>query len=86
MEIAKFAGDPSLKMEFASDSVRVAKSGELATTRGHFSTQVTDPTTKKVKTETGSYLTVWKKQEDGAWKAVEDFVTPGVPPAETATP
>jgi ketosteroid isomerase-like protein len=86
VEIAKFAGDPSLKMEFASDSVRVAKSGELATTRGHYSTQVTDPATKKVKTDTGSYLTVWMKQEDGSWKAVEDFVTPGVPSVETATP
>jgi ketosteroid isomerase-like protein len=85
-EITKFVGDPSLKLEFASDSVRVAKSGDLATTRGHYSSQVTDPATKQVKTETGSYLTVWKKQEDGAWKAVEDFITPGAPPAETPAP
>ena len=25
-------------------------------------------------TDSGSYLTVYKKQEDGSWKAVEDFV------------
>ncbi len=30
---------------------------------------------------TGNYLTVWQKQEDGSWKAVEDFITPG-PAAE----
>ena len=39
------------------------------------------PKTKQPKTDTGSYLTVWKKQADGSWKAVEDFVMPGAPPA-----
>jgi ketosteroid isomerase-like protein len=38
---------------------------------------MTDPATKKPATSKGSYLTVWQKQTDGAWKAVEDFVTPG---------
>jgi hypothetical protein len=30
---------------------------------------------------------VWEKQEDGTWKAAEDFVTPGrpLPTAERAT-
>jgi ketosteroid isomerase-like protein len=85
-EIAKFVADPSLKLEFAADSVRVAKSGDLATTRGHYSTQVTDPATKQVRTDIGSYLTVWQKQADGSWKAVEDFITPGVPSVQPATP
>ena len=42
----------------------------------------TDPGTGKAASGTGSYLTVWKKQADGSWKAVEDFVTQG--PATTA--
>jgi ketosteroid isomerase-like protein len=37
----------------------------------------TDSATGKPRTEGGNYLTVWQKQKDGSWKAVEDFVTPG---------
>ena len=79
MALTQFMSDPSLKISFASDRVGVAESGELAYTRGHYSAETTDPVTKASKTETGSYLTVWKKQGDGSWKAVEDFVTPGAP-------
>jgi uncharacterized protein (TIGR02246 family) len=80
-ETAAFAADPALKVQFASDRIEVAASGDLAYTRGHYTLTMTDPATKKPATSTGSYLTVWKKQADGGWKAVEDFVTPGPPPA-----
>jgi uncharacterized protein (TIGR02246 family) len=80
-ETASFAADPNLRIEFASDRVQVAASGDLAYTRGHYSMTYTDPDTRKAATGSGSYLTVWKKQADGNWKAVEDFVTPG-PKAE----
>jgi ketosteroid isomerase-like protein len=81
--ITQFVADPSLKLDFASDRVLVAKSGDLASTRGHYTMETTDPTTKKPKTETGSYLTVWQRQADGSWKAVEDFITPGAPATAT---
>ena len=32
-----------------------------------------DPKTGKVMSDNGSYVTVYKKQQDGSWKAVEDF-------------
>jgi ketosteroid isomerase-like protein len=82
MAISQFLSDPSMKVTFASDRVGVAQSGELAYTRGHYAIETTDPKTKQSKTDTGSYLTVWKKQSDGSWKAVEDFVTPGAPAAQ----
>ena len=72
-----FAADPALKVDFASDRIIVAASGELASSRGHYTMTFTDPATKKPKTETGSYLTVYRKAADGSWKAVEDFTTPG---------
>jgi ketosteroid isomerase-like protein len=81
MAISQFLSDPSMKVTFASDQVDVAKSGEMAYTRGHYAIDTSDPKTKQTKTDTGSYLTVWKKQSDGSWKAVEDFVTPGAPAA-----
>src|SRR5215207_10718787 len=73
-ETAAFAADPNLKVEFASDRIEVAASGDLAYTRGHYTMTMTDPATSKPAASTGSYLTVWKKQSDGGWKAVEDFI------------
>ena len=84
--ITQFLSDPTLKHSFESDRVQVAKSGDLAYTRGHFTMQGTDPATKQQRTESGNYLTVWKKQSDGSWKAVEDFVVPGPPTAAAAEP
>lgn len=76
-EIRKFYADAStdaaMAVSFASDKIDVAGSGDLAYSRGKFSSKYTDPKTGKVMTETGSYITVYKKQDDGNWKAVEDF-------------
>jgi ketosteroid isomerase-like protein len=72
-----FASDPALKVDFASDRIIIAASGELASSRGHYSMTYTDPGTKQPRTETGTYLTVYRKQADGSWKAVEDMTTPG---------
>ena len=46
---------------------------------------MTDPATKQAKTENGTYVTVYRKQDDGSWKAVEDAVIPGAPAAAPAT-
>jgi uncharacterized protein (TIGR02246 family) len=72
-----FAADPNMSVEFASDRVQVAASGDMAYTRGHYTMTMTDPETKKPVTGKGNYLTVWQKQKDGSWRAVEDFITPG---------
>jgi ketosteroid isomerase-like protein len=73
--------DPNFALTFASDRVLVASSGDLASSRGHYTLQMTDKATNKPVMSTGSYLTVYRKQEDGSWKAVEDFITPGPAPA-----
>ena len=79
------ASDPALKVDFASDRIIVASSGDLASSRGHYTFTYTDPVTKQPKTEEGNYLTVYRKAADGSWKAIEDFTTPGPTPAP-ATP
>ena len=83
-EVANFASDPNLQVVFGADRIQVASSGDLAYTRGHYKLTSTDPATKKPADSVGSYLTVWQKQSDGNWKAVEDFVTPGPAPAAVA--
>jgi ketosteroid isomerase-like protein len=69
--------DPNMKIEFAADRVQVAEAGDMAYSRGHYTLQMTDKATNKPSISHGSYLTVYKKEADGSWKAVEDFITPG---------
>ncbi len=74
------ATDPNFGLEFESDRVQVAASGDLAYTRGRYTMSMTDPGTKASHISKGNYLTVWRKQADGSWRAVEDFITPGPAP------
>ena len=76
--------DPNLKLTFAADRIQVAAAGDYAYSRGHYSMTMTDKATNKPVDSTGSYLTVYKKESDGSWKATEDFITPGPTPAAAA--
>jgi ketosteroid isomerase-like protein len=71
--------DPAFDLNFSADNVRVAASGDLAYTRGTYSLRVTDPKTRKPITDKGSYVTVYAKQADGSWKAVDDIVASSQP-------
>ena len=64
--------DPNFAVTFGATKVDVAKSGDLGYTQGPFSMTTSDPKTKAPVTEKGKYLTVFRKQADGAWRAVED--------------
>ena len=65
--------DPNFALDFSPSQVTVARSGDLAYTRGAYTMTTTNPKTKKPDTEKGKYLTVYKKQADGGWKAIEDM-------------
>lgn len=67
--------DNYFSVNFASDKIDVGGSGDLAYARGHFTEKHQDPKTHQIVTDSGSYLTVYKKQPDGSWKVVEDFAT-----------
>jgi uncharacterized protein (TIGR02246 family) len=63
--------DHYFSVTFAND--KIDSSGDLAYARGHFTEKHQDPKTHNIVTDSGAYLTVYKKQADGSWKAVEDF-------------
>ena len=67
--------DHYFELSFASDKVDVAGSGDIAYARGHFSEKYQDPKSKQIVSDSGSYVTVYKKQADGSWKAVEDVAS-----------
>lgn len=86
-EMTKMAADENLKITFKANKVGVADSRDLAYSRGQFLMTATNPDTNQPQSSQGYYLTVWELQQDGSWKAVEDFVTPGpsLPVSERAT-
>ena len=78
--IKQMVADPALSLAFEASKTDVAKSGDLGYTQGSFKMTVTDPTTHKVINDHGSYVTTFRKQADGSWKAVADIATSEVPP------
>lgn len=76
--------DPSFSLTFVNTRTDVASSGDLAYTSGTYNISYTDPATKKVVNGAGTYVTVFRKQTDGSWKAVADIATPGAPAAAPA--
>jgi uncharacterized protein (TIGR02246 family) len=71
--------DPNFAMAFQGSRIEVAKSGDLGYTQGTYTLTLTDPKTKKPFTAQGKYVTAYKKQADGTWKAVADMDSSDMP-------
>jgi uncharacterized protein (TIGR02246 family) len=76
----KSMDDAAFTLTFSSDKVDVAVSGDLAVSRGTYKETATDPATKSRVDAAGTFVTVYKPQPDGSWKAIWDIATPGAPP------
>jgi uncharacterized protein (TIGR02246 family) len=83
--LQSYITDDHLSMNFTTGTVATSKSGDLGYTQGTYTMTMTNPKTKKVETEIGKYVTVYQKQADGSWKAVEDINNADAP-AATETP
>ena len=84
-ELAEMVTDPALSLQFQAADVQVAKSGDIAYTRGAYQMTMTDPASKQVVHDHGSYVTTYSKQTDGSWKAVVDIASSEVAPATQAS-
>jgi uncharacterized protein (TIGR02246 family) len=82
--LTQMTTDPALALSFHAAKVEVAKSGDLGYTQGSYVLTVTDPTTKQVINDHGSYVTTYRKTADGSWKAVADIASSDVPPPAPA--
>lgn len=82
----RMLADPNNKLELIADRVEVADAGDMAATSGKFTRTSTDPATKKSVTAKGSYVTVFRKQQDGAWKmALQIYANDSPSPAPLAS-
>ena len=82
----QMASDPALSLKFQTAKIDVAKSGDLAFTQGTYTITLTDPHSGQVINDHGSYVTTYRKQADGTWKAVADIASSAVPPPPPAPP
>jgi ketosteroid isomerase-like protein len=65
--------DPKFSLDLVTRKVEVSTGGDLAYSQGTYTVTATDARTKKVVTEKGKYVEVYKKPADGSWKIVEDI-------------
>jgi ketosteroid isomerase-like protein/quercetin dioxygenase-like cupin family protein len=73
------SGAPGFALRWTATKADVSKSGDLGETAGTFEL------TMNGATEKGKYVTVWKKQADGAWKVTDDIFNTdaaGPPPSQ----
>ena len=73
--------DPNWSLALQTVQVEVSKGGDLGYARGTYVTTATDPASKKAVTEKGRFLTVFRKEADGAWKAIQDMNNAEAPAA-----
>ncbi len=84
--LKEMVGDPALSLKFEASRVEVSSSGDLGFTQGSYQLTMTDPGSKQVIHDHGSYVTTYRKQPDGSWKALADIATSEVPPPSPSSP
>jgi uncharacterized protein (TIGR02246 family) len=73
------AADASSSLSFAPSRIEVSKSGDLAYVVGSYRSVETVPETQKTAKDSGTYVSIYKKQADGSWKVVADIGASEVP-------
>jgi len=71
--------DPNFALTFESTHVEASKGGDLVYSVGTYAMTMSAPKGKKTVNDKGKYLTVFKKQADGSWKAVADMISSDLP-------
>lgn len=70
---------PGVSLRWQPIKAELARSGELGYTYGRYQLTTTDAEGQSV-TRHGKYVTIWKKQPDGAWRVVVDIGNPSPAP------
>ncbi len=76
-------GDPNVVVAVKPETVVVASSGDIAYGYGTGTSTITDPKTRSITTAQSKWVTVFRKQADGAWRAVADIYNSDDPASPT---
>jgi len=71
---------PGVSLRWQPAQAELARSEELGYTYGHYQLTTTDSEGRAV-TRHGKYVTIWKKQPDGAWRVAVDIGNSSPAPA-----
>jgi ketosteroid isomerase-like protein len=72
---SEMASAPGFALQWTAAKADVGGAADLGYTSGTYQMTMNGVTDK------GKYVTVWKKQSDGSWKALEDIINSDLPPA-----
>jgi len=75
--------DPEVSLTWEPTRVEIAASGDLGYTYGRYESRKKGPGGEVV-TRKGCYVTIWRKEKDGAWRVVLDIGSPDPPPTAEA--
>ena len=81
--MTKMASMPGFSLQWSATKADVSASGDLGYTTGAYQMTMNDAAGKPM-AEKGKYVTVWKKQSNGSWKATEDIFNADAPPPPPA--
>jgi uncharacterized protein (TIGR02246 family) len=74
-----FASNPTFSLKWQVAKAQAARSAEMGYTLGAYEMAFHDPAGKPVN-DRGKYVTIWRKQPDGKWKAAVDMFNSDLPP------
>jgi len=66
--------DRNFALTFQANRAEASRGGDFVYTQGSYQMTASDPKSKLPVTDNGKYLTIFKKQPDGSWKAVADML------------
>jgi ketosteroid isomerase-like protein len=72
--------DADVSLTWEPSRIEMATSGDLGYTYGRYESKGKRPDGQVV-THKGCYVTIWRKEKDGAWRVVLDIGSPDPPPA-----
>lgn len=79
--MVQMTADPAMTLKWSPARIDIAASGDLGYSQGSYLMTMTDPRSKKVVHSHGSYVTTFRHETDGTWRAVTDISTPEEQPA-----
>lgn len=75
--LAPVLRDPNYSYVFRA--AKIEASGDLAYSQGVYEATRTDRKTQEPVTDQGKYITVYRRQSDGSWKAIQDMASSDLP-------
>ncbi len=77
--------DPNGALTITNADVVIPSSGDYAISQGTFAISFTDPQRHRRVDMTGTYMTLWRHQDDGSWKIMRDIATAGPQSAQPSS-